>query len=43
MSLLNYWGYGLTVAEVAAILIAFYILFHLASYLALSHLYRQRR
>lgn len=42
-SLLDYWGYGLTVAEVAVILLAFYLIFHVASYLALSRLYRQRR
>lgn len=42
-SLLDYWGYGLTIAEVVGILVAFYAVFHLASYLALSRLYRQRR
>ena len=40
---LNYWGYTLSVGAVCGILLAFYAVFHIASYLALSRLYRQRR
>lgn len=41
--LLDYWGYHLALWEIFLILLAFYIFFHVVSYLALSRLYRQRR
>lgn len=41
--LLNFWGYHLSVAECVGILLAFYVVFHLGSYLALSKLYKQKR
>lgn len=41
--LLDFWGYKLGVAECVGILLAFYVVFHIGSYLALSKLYKQKR
>jgi hypothetical protein len=40
---LKYWELTLTVPEVIAVLLGFYLFFHIASFLALSQLYKQRR
>lgn len=41
--LLDFWDYKLNVGECIGILFAFYVVFHVGSYLALSKLYRQKR
>ena len=40
---LQYWELTLSIAEVVAILLGFYAIFHVASFVALSVLYRQKR
>lgn len=40
---LKYWQLTMGIPEVIAILLGFYVFFHLASFLALSQLYRQKR
>ena len=40
---LRYWQLTEGIPQVIAILLGFYVFFHLASYLALSQLYRQKR
>ena len=42
-NLLDFWGYHLSVGTCIGILMAFYVLFHVGSYLALSKLYKQKR
>ncbi len=41
--LLDFWDYKLSVGQCIGILFAFYAIFHVGSYLALSKLYRQKR
>lgn len=41
--LLDFWDYKLSVPQCIGILFAFYAVFHVGSYLALSKLYRQKR
>ena len=41
--LLSFWGYHLSVVQCVGILLGFYMVFHLGSYLALSKLYKQKR
>ena len=38
--LLEYYGYSLSIGAVIGVLLGFYCLFHIGSYLALSRLYR---
>ena len=42
-ALLDFWGYHLSVGTCIGILMAFYVAFHVGSYLALSKLYKQKR
>ncbi|EIE27766.1 hypothetical protein COCSUDRAFT_45983 [Coccomyxa subellipsoidea C-169] len=41
--LLDFWGYKLSIGTCVGILLAFYVIFHIGSYLALSKLYKQKR
>lgn len=41
--LLDFWGYKLSIGTCVGILCAFYVVFHIGSYLALSKLYKQKR
>lgn len=41
--ILHFWELTLTVPEVIAVLIGFYLFFHVASFTALSVLYREKR
>jgi hypothetical protein len=40
---LQFWELTLSVGEVVAVLIGFYFFFHIASFVSLSVLYRQKR
>ncbi|BDA42962.1 ABC transporter G family member 22 [Coccomyxa sp. Obi] len=41
--LLDFWGYKLSIGTCVGILVAFYVVFHVGSYFALSKLYKQKR
>jgi hypothetical protein len=41
--ILKYWDFNMPVEEVIGILVAFYVAFHIISYLALANMYKAKR
>lgn len=40
---IEFWGFDMRPGKVIGVLLAFYVVFHIGSYLALSKLYKQKR